>query len=139
MQSTARTPLTLLPLPRPGRRVVERRKQRSSSAADALELALSSAAQEGSLDLVLVADDFGMLVASSQTGLDLEMLAAVAPIVSRGRARASVKRNGDLRGLGVKAVKVLGETLYVAALGGEPSARALALMRSVTATRRILT
>lgn len=138
MHSTARTPIRITPLPRPGRRVVERRKQRSSSTADALELALSAAANESQLDVVLIADDFGMLVASSHTPLDLEMLAAVTPIVSRGRAKASIKRNGEHRELSVKSIKVYEETLHIAALGGDASARALGVMRSVTVARRLL-
>lgn len=138
MQSTARTPFRITPLPRPGRRVVERRKQRSSSVAEALELALSAAANESQLDVVLVADDYGMLVASSHTSLDLEMLAAITPIVSRGRAKASIKRNGDHRDLSVKSIKVLDETLHIAALGGDPSKRAMGVMRSVTVARRLL-
>ncbi len=138
MPSTARTPLQISPLPRPGRRVVERRKQRSQRAADALELALSGAVERGSLDVVLIADEHGMLVSSSLTELDLEMLAAVTPIVARGRAKANIKRNGALRELSVKSIRVFGETLHVAALGGGPSGRALGLMHSVTAARRIL-
>jgi hypothetical protein len=138
MQSSAQAPFRITPLPRPGRRPAERRKQRSAATAEALQLALSAAANEGQLDVVLVADDFGMLVASSHTPLDLEMLAAITPIVSRGRAKASVKRNGEQRELSVKSIKVLDETLHVAALGGDPSERALAVMRSVTVARRLL-
>ena len=137
MNSTARLPHRITPLPRPGRRP-ERRKQRSSSTAEALELALSAAADNGELDVVLIADDFGMLVASNKTDLELDMLAAITPIVSRGRAKASVKRNGEERELCVKSIRVLGETLHVAALGGDCSSRALSVMRSVTAARRIL-
>lgn len=137
MNSIARPPIRLAPLPRPGR-VLERRKQRSTAAADALELALSSAAASGGLDVVLIADDSGMLVASSPTPLELEMLAAITPIVSRGRAKANIKRNGEQRELSVKSIRVYDETLHVAALGGDGSNRALGLMRSVTAARRIL-
>lgn len=138
MQSTARTPQRIKPLPRPGRRVTERRKLRSPKVAEALELALSGAVERGSLDVVLIADDLGMLVANSRTELDLEMLAAITPIVARGRARASIKRNGEQRELSVKSIKVLDETLHVAALGGDAQGRALGLMHSVAATRRIL-
>lgn len=137
MNSFARTPLSVTPLPRPGR-VIERRKKRSIKVADALELALSAAAAGGDLDVVLVADDAGMLVASSHTPLDLEMLAAITPIVSRGRAKANIKRNGEHRDLSVKSIRVFDETLHIAALGGDAQARALGVMRSVTATRRIL-
>ena len=101
-------------------------------------MALSAAANESQLDVVLIADDFGMLVASSHTPLDLEMLAAITPIVSRGRAKASVKRNGEQRELSVKSIKVMDETLHIAALGGDPSTRAMGVMRSVTVARRLL-
>ncbi|MFV8750938.1 hypothetical protein ACNOYE_10375 [Nannocystaceae bacterium ST9] len=117
--------------------MVERRKQRSPGTADALELALTSAAESG-LDAVLIADDQGMLVCHGRTELDLEMLAAVTPIVARGKAKASIKRNGSQRDLAVKTIKVQDETLHVAALGGDASSRALGLMRSVAAARRIL-
>jgi hypothetical protein len=137
MNSTARTPIRVTPLPRPGR-MIERRKQRSGRAGDALAMALSSAADGGGLDVVLIADDSGMLVASSTTPLDLEMLAAITPIVSRGRAKANIKRNGEHRELSVKSIRVFDETLHIAALGGDASNRALGLMRSVTAARRIL-
>jgi hypothetical protein len=135
MNSTARTPIRVTPLPRPGR-VIERRKQRSASAGDALQMAMSAAAE--GLDVVLIADDSGMLVASSHTPLDLEMLAAITPIVSRGRAKANIKRNGEQRELSVKSIRVFDETLHIAALGGDASSRALGLMRTVTAARRIL-
>lgn len=137
MNSTARTPLRVRPLPRPGRRI-DRRKRRSKRAADALELALTGAVERTALDVVLIADDCGMLVANSHTDLDLEMLAAIAPIVARGRAKANIKRNGEARDLSVKSIRVFDETLHIAALGGDPSARALGLMHSVTAARRIL-
>jgi hypothetical protein len=100
-------------------------------------MALTSAS-EGTLDALLIADDQGMLVSHGRTDLDLEMLAAVTPIVARGRAKASIKRNGQARELTVKSIKVQDETLHVAALGGDASARALGLMRSVAAARRIL-
>jgi hypothetical protein len=137
MESTARTPLRVSPLPHPGR-IVEKRKNRTHRAGDALEMALSAAAKTGELDVVLIADDSGMLVASSHTPLDLEMLAAITPIVSRGRAKANIKRNGQNRELSVKSIRVLDETLHVAALGGDSQGRALGVMRSVTAARRIL-
>jgi hypothetical protein len=135
MNSTARTPIRVTPLPRPGR-VIERRKRRSARAGDALQMAMSAAAE--GLDVVLIADDSGMLVASSHTPLDLEMLAAITPIVSRGRAKANIKRNGEQRELSVKSIRVFDETLHIAALGGDASSRALGVMRTVTAARRIL-
>jgi hypothetical protein len=63
------------------------------------------------------------------------MLAAITPIVARGRATASVKRNGKPRELSVKPIEVMGETLYIAALGGDASARAMSLNGVVEITR----
>ena len=137
-KSPAREPLTLRPLPRPGRPLQERRVSRSSATVDALEMALSSAAYRGGCDVVLVADDKGMIVCHSATPLDLDMLAAVTPIVARGEARASIKRAGEARQLEVESVSVLGEKLHVAVLGGSDEARRIELGRSLAATRRIL-
>ena len=131
-------PLDLRPLPRPGQELAERRALRAENTVDALQLALDSAAQRGASDVIVVVDDKGMLVASSTTLLDLDMLAAVTPIVARGEARAKVKRRGESRDFSVQRIEVLDETLYVAVLGGETVARELELARSAAATQRIL-
>ena len=130
--------LHLRPLPRPGGAPVERRRHRSNNAAEALELALTSAARRGQLDAVLIVDDSGMLVAKSDTELDLTMLAAITPIVGRGKAVPRVRRGGQLREMSVDTMEVLGELLYVAALGGSYRARSREVAGSVAATRRIL-
>lgn len=130
--------LRLRPLPRPGGATVERRRRRSTNAAEALELALTSAARRGQLDAVLVVDDSGMLVSKSETELDLTMLAAVTPIIGRGKAVPRVRRDGQLRELSVDTMEVLGEVLYVAALGGSYRARSREVAGSMAATRRIL-
>ena len=141
MSKTTKRPhetLTLRPLPRPGKPLQERRVARSKTIVDALEMALTSAARRGGCDAVLVTDDKGMLVSNSRTPLDLEMLAAVTPIVARGEARASIKRAGEARHLTVESVEVLGEVLHVAVLGGEDASRKIELGRTLAATRRIL-
>lgn len=130
--------LRLRPLPRPGGATIERRRRRSSNAAEALELALTSAARRGQLDAIMLVDDSGMLVAKSDTELDLTMLAAVTPIVGRGRAVPRVRRGGELRELSVDTLEVLGELLYVAALGGSYRTRSREVAGSMAATRRIL-
>ncbi len=128
----------LRPLPRPGRPTYERRQQRSTNAADALELALTSAARRGQLHAVLVVDESGMLVAQSDTELDLSMLAAVTPIVGRGKAVPRVRRDGQLCELSVDTMEVQDELLYVAALGGTHRTRHRELRGTKAATRRIL-
>ncbi len=130
--------LRLRPLPRPGQPTYERRTNRANNAADALELALTSAARRGALDAVLVVDQRGMLVAKSDTALDLTMLAAVTPIVGRGRAIPRIRRDGEVRDLSVDMMELHDEVLYLAALGGDHRSRSRSLAGSKAATQRIL-
>jgi hypothetical protein len=137
-QTPVKTPLRLPPLPRPGRPLVERRRNRSEDTATALISAFDHAVARGGLDAVIVADEAGTIVSNSTTDLDLSMLAAVTPLVARGSARASVKRDGNPREFSVRAIEVLGETLYVGALGGNFGPRERELATSASAAKRIL-
>ena len=56
----------------------------------------------------------------------------------RGKACASIRRNGELREITVRPMELLNETVYVAALGGRHGARMREVASSVAATRRIL-
>jgi hypothetical protein len=87
---------------------------------------------------MLIADDGGLVVCNSQTNLDLRMLAAVTPMVARGRVTAQVKRRGESRELSVRTIDLLGETFHVAALGGGFGAREREIASGVAAARRIL-
>jgi len=124
-------------LPRPGPRT-ERRKHRSNVAATALELALTTAAQRGNLDVVVVVDDRGLVVSNSRVDFDLEMLAAVTPIVGRGRGVPRIRRGGQQREMTVRPIEIQGEVLYVAAVGGESAARMREVRGTLAAARRIL-
>ncbi len=130
--------LRIAKLPKPQRGHADRRVNRSEHVADALELALTSSAARGNLDAVLVVDDSGLLIGTSETGLDLSMLAAVTPIVGRGKAVPRIKRNGEKREMTVQQLEFEGEVLYVAALGGDNSGRQRELGRSLAAAKRIL-
>ena len=130
--------LRLRPLPRPGLPNQERRRRLSDNAAEALELALSSAARRGQLEAVLLVDEQGMLVAKSDTELDLTMLAAVTPIVGRGKAVPRVRHGGEPLEMSVDTLEVLGEVLYVAALGGTHRTRLREVAGSMAAARRIM-
>ncbi|MBK8261412.1 MAG: hypothetical protein IPK80_08730 [Nannocystis sp.] len=133
----SRTPLRLPPLPRPGL-PVERRRQRHGDTASALIAAFDHAVLRGGLDAVLLVDEYGMLVSKSSTSLDLIQLAAVTPIIGRGLANATIRRRGRERVLSVRQVEVLGETLYVAALGGAREPREREAATTASATTRIL-
>jgi hypothetical protein len=131
-------PLRVRRLPRPGRHPIERRRYRSEFTAEALELALASAQRRAKLDIVLVVDDQGMVVSQSRKDLDVTMLAAVTPIVGRGKARPRIRRDGARLEMSVRTIEIQGETLYIAAVGGELFARQRELYSSLNATKRIL-
>lgn len=137
-QAETKKPLRLPRLPRPGRPDQERRQARSAHAAHALSLALNGAATKSGLDAVVITDDFGMMVSSSDTELDLGMLAAVTPIIARGGAIARIRRGGERRDLSVQTVHILGETLHIAALGGERAQRQRSAAAIAAAATRIL-
>jgi len=130
--------LRIAKLPKPQRGNNDRRVNRSENTAEALELALTSAASRANLDAILLVDDAGLLVSNSATPLDLSMLAAVTPIVGRGKAVPRIKRNGEKRELSVRELEFEGDLLYVAALGGDSSSRQRELGRSLRAAKRIL-
>lgn len=133
--------LRIEPLPRPSssaRARPERRKHRSSCAATALELALGSAARRAHLDVLLLVDDDGLLVSQSPSAFDLTMLAAVTPIIGRGRAKPRIRRGSEQREMSVATIELDGELLYVAALGGQLSHRLRELKTSSEAAKRIL-
>jgi hypothetical protein len=130
--------LRLRPLPRPTRPTYERRSKRSLNAADALEFALTNSARRGALDAVLIVDDAGMIVAQSATDLDLSMLAAVTPIVGRGKAIPKIKRNGEPRELSITPIELHDELLYLAVLGGTRRTRTREMAGSQAAATRIL-
>ncbi len=117
---------------------VERRVDRPADTYSALTRALDCAVTRGDLDVAYVTDDFGMLVVGSSTHFDLHEIAAVTPIIGRGRADADFRRAGKPRGFSIREIEVLGETLYVAAVGGDDELRAREVGMSAAATERIL-
>ena len=139
MSAAQAIPFRVRPLPRPGRPSVERRRRRAAGSADALALALDRARRRGGLDVLMVADRDGLVFAHSSTRLDLSMLAAVIPLVSRRCVRVRVRRRGNPKGLTVRALNVRDEILYVAGLGGSSQSRAREVTLGSAAVRRILT
>jgi hypothetical protein len=87
---------------------------------------------------MIIVDDAGLLVAKGATTLDVTMLAAVTPIVGRGRAVPRVRRDGKHRGMSVRPIECEGEVLYVAAVGGDMFARHKEVIVGAAAAKRIL-
>ena len=131
-------PLRLRPLPRPARPTIERRQNRSEHSADALRLAMNATARRGALEAVLLVDEEGMLVAQNDCQVDLAMLAAVTPLVARGRAVPKIRREGKPLDLAVSSMQMFDETIYIAALGGTRRTRNKALLGTTAAAKRIL-
>lgn len=137
-QSHSSAPLRLSPLPRPGNPQIERRRCRPQDSIAAITSAFDHAVQRAGLDLVLVADEFGMVVTNSTTSLDLKLLAAVTPIVGRGHAGARVSRGGQPRDFSVRKTRVANEDFYVIAVGSSSNeAREHELSTCITALKRI--
>ncbi|MCA9634465.1 MAG: hypothetical protein KC420_00335 [Myxococcales bacterium] len=130
-------PLRIAPLPHPHRRI-ERRRNRPSDTSSALISAFDHAVARAELDAALLVDEEGMLVTKSSTSLDLNQLAAITPIVGRGLAEAAIKRNGQEREFSVRQLEILGETLFVAALGGQRGPRERETLTIAAAADRIL-
>ena len=101
-------------------------------------MALDGSAKRGGLAAVVVTDDFGMLVSHSNASFELDMLAAVTPLVARGGTRARVEHRGQPCELKVQSIDLLGERLHFACLGGNARGRAMAMRDSLAATQRIL-
>lgn len=137
-ESEAKSPLRLPRLPHPRRPLVERRRTRPDDTASALISAFDHAVARADLDALIVTDESGILVSNNTTDLDLTMLAAVTPLVARGTAKAMIRRDGAPLEFSVRTIEVLGEILYVGALGGSYNNRERELTASTQATRRIL-
>lgn len=122
----------------PRRPLVDRRRTRPTDTASALISAFDHAVARADLDALIIADESGILVSNNTTDLDLAMLAAVTPLVARGTAKALIRRDGAPLEFSVRTIEVLGETLYVGALGGTFNNRERELTVSASATKRIL-
>ncbi len=89
----------------------ERRTHRAEVLSDALDLLLESCRKEGNLDLMVVADDLGLVVASSKTErIEAEELAAKLPQSDRSEDVAAFSFHSS------------GQKLYVGALGNREQA-----------------
>ncbi len=124
----------------------ERRQNRSSDPLVALHYQLAHARSDGHLDVIVVADDAGLVVAGAGAWAACEELAAYAPLLAhapRDRAGwsepglAALSRVAEIRAqVDVQEVDVDGQTMLLCARGGrsEPAA----LDRTARGVARIL-
>lgn len=104
----------------PEAKVGERRRIRSDDPRVALALQLSHVRHGARLDAVVLANDEGLPIAHAGDPALCSELAALAPILSRGRV---VENQIDMRQglLFVRAVTFQGAPLYLASCGDSPS------------------
>lgn len=104
---------------------VERRRSRSNEPAEAARLYLERLADRRAHAALALADADGLLIAGTRGGLDVEALAAVAPLAA---AEPGAAHGGLLdlvtrgRPLHVCGVDLDGTPCFLAAVGGEPPA-----------------
>ena len=119
--------------------ITERRTLRSNNTEEALVLAFDRAVARGQLDAILITDDHGQLISKSRSELDLDLFAAMTPILARGTAKAKVCRRGVERDFQISTLEFSGERLHVAAIGGKDhQIRTRELTHSLHAAARIL-
>lgn len=116
----------------------ERRRKRSERAEEALTLWLRSTAQRMRLPCLVLADDAGLLVASSLDRDRSDELAALAPLLARRDAdgRTPMERHGVP--MGIHAVDHEGMTLLLIAVSAEVQRRERGLAAARLGVRRIL-
>jgi hypothetical protein len=108
----------------------ERRRTRSSDPLVALHYQLAFSRREGGLDLVVVADDSGVVVAASGGWAACEELAAYAPLLVRGdHGEPGSRPTGRLAEIGihsdVQAIDVDGQTVLLCARGARAKTGAM--------------
>ena len=112
---------------------MERRQRRSEEPQQAARYYLDAAAQRGGHELLTLADPDGLLLASSDSALDSEAVAAVAPLLRGAGADVDGLLGLVTRGrpVEVASVAVLGSPCYLAAVGGQPPVDAEAALNRI--------
>lgn len=115
----------------------ERRQRRSDERHIALRYQLEHARDRGGLEALVLADDAGLVVAQSGDYALCAELAAIAPLLAKsilGMPLPPLLRGGDIA---VRPIRLHGQELYLASLGGGVARDAL-LSRSTHGVKRIL-
>lgn len=126
----------------------ERRNRRSEQVSRALQYQLDAAHDRHGFDMLLVADDDGLLLASHGPAEATEALAACAPLLhrsahgqTRGRLLAMLARwvpGATADGVHVRPITIDDEAWYLCAVGPRTTRSDAALHRVQLGARRIL-
>jgi hypothetical protein len=123
-----------------GTRTQERRRRRTNDVMEALHLQLDACREDAELEAMVVADDLGMLLASSGMPSMCYEVAARLPILARKAGDFSGVLLGASGGVpvGVKRIKLGDSELIACALGGQQDRHGEQLRRAEQGVKRIL-
>lgn len=115
----------------------ERRQRRSNERDTALRYQLEHTKDRGGLEVLVLADRDGLILAAAGDTAECEELGAVAPLMSR--APLGMKLPPLLRGgeVAIRPLALHGQELYLAAVGGGVARDAL-LHHSMAGVQRIM-
>jgi hypothetical protein len=116
----------------------DRRTRRSTDRFLALRYQLEHTREKGGLEVLVLSDDDGLVIASSGDAAICAELGAIAPLVSKsvlGMPMPPLLRGAELA---IRPVAIYGQQLYLAAVGGNV-ARDAHLTTSRQGVQRILT
>jgi len=115
----------------------ERRRRRSNERETALRFQLEHTKERGGIEVLVLADRDGLVVAAAGESAECEELGAVAPLMSRaplGMPLPPLLRGGEVA---VRPLALHGQELYLAAVGGGVARDAL-LRHSLSGVQRIM-
>lgn len=115
----------------------ERRQRRSSDRFIALRYQLEHTREHGNIEALVLADDEGLVVASSGDASTCAELGAIAPLFARsamGMPMPPLLRGAEVA---IRPVRIYGQNLYLASVGGGV-ARDAHLSTSRNGVQRIL-
>ncbi len=114
---------------------MERRQRRSEQPGQAAAYYLDAAARRMGCELLTLADADGLLLAESQSALDGEAVAAVAPLLDLHPAKADGLLGLVTRGRAVHVtpVELQGTPCFLAAVGAQPPTDAAGALNRIFA------
>jgi hypothetical protein len=121
-------------------RTIERRRRRASLVTQALRYQLDACCEAGRIQAMVVADDYGLPLASSGDPEACEEVAAnLVHVAARTHAFSGTIFSRDRRwDVEMQTLTTGHGDLFVCAVGGSPEQRACQLARGASGARRIL-